>query len=446
MKKFFYPKSVAIIGASHKPGKIGYEIFKNFLEFPGKVFPVNPNTEPILGRKVYSSILKIKEKVELAIIAIPANSVKKVLKECIRKKVNAVVIISSGFSEIGEEGKKREDELKRIIKNKKIRVIGPNVVGIYCPESKVDALFLSKEKLRRPKKGNIAIISQSGAVGSTILDLMAKMNLGISKFVSYGNAMDINEVDLLKYLEKDRKTKVIAIYLEGIKSNGKEFLKTVKRVAKKKPIVIIKAGKTERGKKAVTSHTGSLAGSYEIFSAILKQLKIIEAKTLEEFFDLCKALSMQPLPKGKNALIITNGGGFGVLATDEAEKLGLNLKEPSKKMKEKLKKSFPEHVIISNPLDLSGDATAERYKIALNEGLKEYDAIICIILMQIPTLEEKIVDVLKKAKKFRKPILCCTAGSEYTEKIVEKIEKAKIPVYPSPERAIRTLARLLSIK
>jgi acetyl coenzyme A synthetase (ADP forming)-like protein len=443
LKKFFYPKSVAVIGASHKPGKIGHEIFKNFLEFPGKVFPINPNTEPILGKKVYPSVLKVKDKIDLAIIVVPAPIVGKVLRQCVKKKIKAVIIISAGFSEIGEEGRKREEKLKKIVKGKKVRIIGPNVIGVYCPKTKVDTLFLSKERLKRPKHGNVAIISQSGAVGSTILDSMAEIGVGISKFVSYGNAADVNEVDLLKYLKKDKDTKVIAVYIEGIKSKGDEFVKVLKEVGKKKPIIILKAGKTEKGRKAVISHTGSLAGSYEVYSAVFKQAKIIEAENWEDLFDLCKLLSMQPLPKGNKVLIVTNGGGFGILATDEAEKLGLNLKEPSEKMKKKLKKVFPPHVIISNPLDLAGDTTAERYEIALREGFKEYDAIICITLFQVPTLEEKIVEVLSKMKKRKKTLICCAAGSEYTHELAKRMEENDIPVYPTPERAIRVLAKVL---
>jgi acetyl coenzyme A synthetase (ADP forming)-like protein len=435
---FFNPKTVAIIGASHTPGKIGYEILINFVNggYNGKVYPVNPNTEPILNLKVYPSVKKIPDKIDLGVIAVKAEIVPKVLKECVDKKVKAVVIISSGFSEIGEEGRKLEEKLKNIIKSKKIRVIGPNVIGVYDSHTKVDTLFLSREKLKRPKEGGISFISQSGAVGSTILDILAEENIGISKFVSYGNALDVNEVDLIEYLAKDRRTKVIAVYLEGIRSDGKKFMEVVKRVNKVKPIVFLKAGKSLKGIEAAASHTGSLAGSARIFSAAIKQTKALEAKDWEEFFD-AKALDLQPIPKSDSVIVITNGGGFGVLATDEAEKLGLELSNLSEKLKNRLRKDFPPYVNLKNPLDLTGDATSLRYKIALENCLKEFDGTIVITLFQVPTLDEEVVDIIISMKKFRKPIVCCAAGSRYTKNLAERLEKNGIPVYTSPERAVR---------
>ncbi|MEM5805286.1 MAG: CoA-binding protein [Candidatus Aenigmatarchaeota archaeon] len=440
LEYFFNPQTVAIIGASHKPGKIGYTILDNFVNggFQGKVYPVNPNTEPILNLKVYPSIKKVPDYIDLAVIAVKAEIVPKVLKECVEKKVKAVVIISSGFSEIGEKGKKLEEKLRKIIKNKSIRVIGPNVIGVYDSSTKTDTLFLSREKLKRPKEGGLSFISQSGAVGSTILDILAKENMGIAKFISYGNAIDVNEADLIEYLAKDEKTKVIAVYLEGIKADGKKFMEVVRKANKVKPIIFLKSGKSFRGIKAAASHTGVLAGSARIFSAALRQVRALEAKEWEEFFDACKVLNSQPLPKGKEVIIITNGGGFGVLATDEAEKLGLELKDLSKNLKEKLKKNFPEYVSFSNPLDLTGDATTERYKIALENCLKEFDGAIVIILFQVPTLDESIVDVVAEMQKFKKPIVCCTAGGKYTEKMMERLEEKGLPVFSSPERAVRS--------
>ncbi len=436
---FFKPRAVAVIGASHNPGKIGYEILNNFVNggYKGKVYPINPKTEPIFNLKVYPSIKKVKDRVDLAVIAVKADIVAKVLKECVDKKVKAVIIISSGFSESGEEGKKLEEKLKRIIKNKNIRVIGPNVIGVYDSHTKVDTLFLSLEKLKRPKEGGISFISQSGAVGSTILDILAEEGIGISKFVSYGNALDVNEVDLIKYLAKDHSTRIIAVYLEGIKSSGKEFLRTVKEVSKIKPIVFLKAGKSLRGIKAAASHTGSLAGSARIFSSALRQARALEASDWEEFFDACKILEMQPIPKGKDVIIITNGGGFGVLATDEAEKLGLELKDIPNDLKEKFKDLFPNYVSFNNPLDLTGDSTKERYKIALENCLKVYSGAIVIALFQVPTLDESLVEVIISMKKFKKPIVCCAAGGEYTKKLSKKLEDEGIPVFSSPERAMR---------
>jgi acetyl coenzyme A synthetase (ADP forming)-like protein len=441
----FNPSSVAIIGASHQAGKVGHEILKNLVEsgYKGKIYPVNPDVTPILNLKVYESVKKIEGNVDLAVIAVPAKIVEKVLKECVEKKVKAVIIISAGFSEIGEEGRKLEEGLKKIIEKKKIRVLGPNVVGIYDSFSKLDTLFLSREKLERPKEGNVAFISQSGAVGSTILDWFASEKIGISKFVSYGNAMDINETDLLEYLGEDEKTKVIALYLEGVK-NGRRFFEVLKKVAKKKPVLILKAGKTEKGSKAVLSHTGSLAGSTKIYSSAFKQAGAIEVNSWEELLDFAKTFSTQPLPKGNSLLIVTDGGGFGVLAADEAERQNLNLKDLPKEVIKKLKKVFPDYVILSNPLDLTGDATVERYREAINSAIEYYDGIIAITLFQVPTLKEEIVYTLAAIKtKINKPILCCASGGKFTKELSEKIESFGIPVYPTPERAVKAFAALV---
>jgi acetyl coenzyme A synthetase (ADP forming)-like protein len=445
-ENFFSPSSVAIIGASHTKGKIGYSVAENFVResYKGQVYAVNPDTTPILGLPTYKSVLDIPDKIDLGIIVVPAVIVSKVLKECVKKKIPSLIIISGGFSETGENGKKLEEELKKILKNSKTRVIGPNCVGIYDSTTKVDTLFLSIDRLKRPKEGNIAFISQSGAVGSTILDWLAVEGVGISKFISYGNAVDVNEAQLLDFLAKDEKTKVIAVYLEGIKSDGKEFMKIAKEVSKKKPIVVLKAGKTAKGGQAVASHTGSLAGSERIFAAVFKQTGIIEAQNWEELIDFAKAFSMQPLPKGDKLAIITDGGGFGVLATDEAERQNLELPEPGKALVKSLKTKLPPYVILHNPLDITGDATTERYRIVLEEILKkEFDGVIVIALMQVPTLDNKIIDTIVSMKKFGKPILCSMIGSEFTERAEKMLENNGIPVYQTPERAVRTFSSLV---
>jgi len=442
---FFNPKSVAIIGASHTPGKVGYAILDDLLKgnFKGNVYPVNTDTTPILNKTVYPSIKAIPDSIDLAVIAVPAAVVPKILRECVDKKVKGVIIISGGFSEIGKEGKKLEEKCKKIIKGKKTRVIGPNCIGIFDSSSDLDTLFLTEERMGRPKRGNISFISQSGAVGSTLLDWLSGETIGMSKFISYGNAMDINETDLLEYLSNDDATKVIAVYLEGIKASGKSFIQTLKKVASKKPVVILKAGKTEKGTKAVVSHTGSLAGNAKIYSAVFKQFGAIEASNWEELFDFCKAFSTQPLPKGDNLLIVTDGGGFGILATDEAERQGIKLEEPSADAKKVLSKKLPKYVSLHNPIDLTGDVTVERYKIAMENLISQYDGIITIVLFQVPMLEETIVDALIEMKRYGKPILCCASGGKFTEKLSDRLEASDIPVYPTPERAVRAFSAMI---
>ena len=254
--------------------------------------------------------------------------------------------------------------------------------------------------------------------------------------------MDVNELDAMKYFSEDENTKVIAAYIEGIKSSGEDFVTSMKKITKKKPIVILKAGKTEKGTQAVSSHTGALAGSAKVYSAVFKQTGIIEANNWEELFDFCKAFSMQPLPAGKKLFIVTDGGGFGVLATDEAVKQNLDLKELSEGMKKSLQKILPSYANFGNPLDVLGDATSERYKIAIEEAVKEFDGIVAISLFQVPTLGENLVDILGDLQKHGKPILCCASGGKYTKQIAEKIEAKGLPVYESPERAVRAFAAM----
>jgi acetyl coenzyme A synthetase (ADP forming)-like protein len=444
LKYFFNPKSVAIIGASHTPGKIGYTILENFVKgnYKGKIYPINPNTTPIFDLDVYPSVKDIKDKIELAIIVVPALIVPKVLRECVDKKIKAVVIVSGGFSESGEEGKKLEEKLKKIIKNSKTRVLGPNCLGVLDITTGVDTLFLQRERLTRPPAGGIGYISQSGSVGSTILDWLAEENVGISKFISYENGMDLNECDCIEFLANDKKTKVIVLFIEGVK-DGKRFIRIVKKVSKKKPVIVLKGGKTEKGIKAVASHTGALAGSAKIYSSVFKQSGAIEANSWEELFDFARAFS-QPLPKGNRVVIVTDGGGFGILATDECEREELKLPEPSKKLKKILRKNLPVYASVTNPIDISGDATAERYKVVIEGCLKsgEYDGVIAIVLFQIPTLEPKVVGEIVGLKKYGKPILCCSAGGAFTIKLSRNFEKEGIPVYPTPERAVRAFAAL----
>lgn len=443
LEKFFSPRSVAIVGASHTAGKVGYVIAENFLSgYGGKVFFVNPDPSPILGQPTYASVKKIPEDLDLVVIAVRSTLVPKILKECVEKKVEAVIVISAGFSETGREGKVLEDELRKIISKKKTRVIGPNVVGIYDPGTKVDTIFLPRERMGRPKEGAIAFITQSGAVGSTIIDWLAEEGVGISKFVSYGNAMDVNEVDLLDFLAEDPKTKVIAVYLEGIKSDGKKFVDALRKVCRRKPVIFLKAGKTEKGSHAVASHTGSLAGSAKIYSAVFKQFGAIEAQDWEELFDFAKAFSMQPMPGGDRLLIVTNGGGFGVLATDEAEREGLHLDPLPSEAIQKLKKVMPGYASLHNPLDLTADADASRYEIAVEDGIGRYDGAVLITLFQVPSLEETITDTIISLQKHGKPILCCAAGGSFSRNMSERLETHGVPVYPTPERAVRAFAAL----
>lgn len=443
-KAIFEPKSVAIIGASREPSKIGHAILANFIDggFEGDIYPINPNVDEILGLKVYKSVKELKGKVDLVVVAVPAQIVPQVMKEAGEAGVKGAIIITGGFSEIGK--KDLENEVERIIKKYEIATVGVNCLGIFDPVSRVDTLFLPYYKLERPRSGGIGFITQSGAIGSAVLDWAAKEGFGVSKFISYGNATDLDEVDFLEYLGKDKKTKVIVMYLEGVKK-GKKFMEVAKKVTKKKPIVVIKAGKTEKGARAVQSHTGALAGSAEVYSAVFKQCNIVEVETIEELFDLARAFDNLPLPKGKRTQIITNGGGMGVLCADALIENNLELAEMSDEIKNKLKEKFPPHVVVSNPMDLIGDADIGRYELALDAAVedKNVDAIIVVVLYQTVGIQSGVVDIILKAtNKSDKPILVVSSGGAYTETHMRMLEVSGVPAYSSVSRAVKTLEKM----
>ncbi|OGI11695.1 hypothetical protein A3K64_00140 [Candidatus Micrarchaeota archaeon RBG_16_36_9] len=438
--KFFNPKSIAVIGASRTPGKLGYTILENIkYSFKGPIYPINPNTDEILGLKAYPSILDVEEPIDLAVIVVPAEITHKVIEDGIKKKISAFTIISSGFSEIGE--KERELELKKLCQTKKIRIIGPNCIGIYKKD--LDMLFFPKKRLKRPPEGFISFITQSGAFGSILLDIMANEGVGVSKFISIGNKVDVDEIDLINYLEKDLSTRCIAIYLESI-GDGSEFVKAAKRITKIKPIVAFKAGKTEKGTEAVASHTGSLAGSAQVYSSAFKQGGIIEAKLSDEIFDFSKALANQPILKDNKIAIVTDGGGFGIVAADTAISLGLELPSLDNSSIKNLKTFLPTYASVKNPIDITGDATVERYQKTLETVLKDksISGVVCIALMQLPTLTDDMVDVIKDVKVFGKPIIVCSAGSDFVLERNRKLEMYGIPVYPTPERAVKAMNAL----
>jgi acetyl coenzyme A synthetase (ADP forming)-like protein len=438
---FFNPKSVAVIGASRDQKKIGHVIFRNLVEgsFRGRVYPVNPKAGKLLGRKCFASVTDVKERVDLAVISIPADLVPKSLEECGRKGVKSAIIISGGFKEIGNA--KLEEKLEETARKHKMRIVGPNCLGVYDPESGMDTVFLPRYKLGRPKAGNTAFITQSGAVGSVVIDWMARKGYRISKFVSYGNAVDVDEADLMEYLVKDRKTNVICAYFEGV-NEGRKFFEITKKISGKKPIIILKGGMTAAGTKAVSSHTGSLAGSSEVYSAAFRQAGVIQANDMEELFDFARTLSSQPKPKGNRIQIITDGGGFGVLLADHVINNGLKLARMGKEAVDSLRKKMPHYVILKNPIDLTGDADVERYQNALNSAVADpnVDMVGLIVLLQVPRLGGEIVDtIINTFKSSQKPIFVISAGGEYTEVLKKTMEDIGIPTFSYPQSAAKAM-------
>ena len=440
IESLFSPKSVAIIGASRDPNKIGNVVLRNFIQsFKGKIFPVNPNAENVLGLKCYKSILDIKEKVDLAVIVVPAQFVQQVLEECGEKKVKGVILITSGFAEVGRND--LEEKIKEIAKKYDIALLGPNCLGIFDPRSGVDTLFLPEYKLERPKPGEISFLTQSGAIGSVTLDLFSDENIGIDKFISYGNGAVLDEVELLRYLLKKKTTKVILFYIEGAK-NGKEFVKVLKEV--KKPIVVMKGGISQEGVKAAFSHTASLTSNSQNYLALFKQFGLIIAERYEELFDFAKIFSTQPKTKGKRVGIVTNGGGAGVVATDAIYSNSLELAQLSEETVSMLKQKLPNYVNVRNPLDIAGDADAKRFEVAIEAMLNEknVDMLMLILLFQTPGADSSIISSLAKYKDAEKPIIVTTMGGAFTRLHKSIIEANGIPVYMSPNSAARALKAL----
>ncbi len=416
-------------------------------KYQGKIYPINPYADKIINRIVYSNIKDIPGSVDLAIIALSAQSVPKVIQECGEKGVKGVIIVTGGFGETGSEtGTELEYEINRIASRYGIRIIGPNCIGIFDPYNGINSFLVPRERtIGYPKKGNIALLSQSGAILVTLVEWCAYRGIGISKTCSYGNAINVNESDLLEYLKQDSHTKAIGMYIEGVRE-GRRFYKTLHSVTKLKPVVISKAGKTDDGAKATKSHTGALAGSNVSFNAMFKQTGVVTAKDLEELLDICNCFVTQPLPKGNNVGIVTNSGGHGVLAADALEYNNLRLAAFSNRTLDQLHK-LPQYCTPSNPVDLAADADTERYewvtKLILSDP--QVDALLVIIIPSGPRIElqtiRKLVGVTKNTEK---PIISCLGSTfKQFEKYKRILEGDKIPVHTLPERAVRTLGALV---
>ena len=441
LRNFFCPDSVAVIGAAREEEKVGHIILDNIINsgYKGKLFPVNPNADEIHGIKCYHSVLDIPGDLDLTIIAIPVQFVLQVLEECSKKNTKWSIIISAGFKETGIEGTKRERQLIEKAKEYGIRILGPNCLGIIDTECPINATFTPNI----PPMGKIGFISQSGALGTAILDWAKTNKIGFSKFVSLGNKADISENDLFDDWENEKDTEVITAYLEGVKY-GREFMKISSRVSKKKPIIVIKSGNTDAGARAVSSHTGTLAGSARAYEAAFKQAGIIRANTIRDLFNYATAFSYQPLPKGKKVAIITNAGGPGIMATDECEKNNILLASLEKETIDGLKEFLPEAANFYNPIDILGDALADRYKKTLEVVIKDnnVDAIVMLLTPQAMTQPYRtaraIVEVIGKSGKDI-PVAASFMGGAEVKKAVRFLAEKNIPNFDIPEEAIDTL-------
>ncbi|MFA6047824.1 MAG: acetate--CoA ligase family protein [Parcubacteria group bacterium] len=438
LNKLFNPTSIAIVGASEEEGKVGNVIAKNILTlgYSGKVFLVNPKHETLFGQKCYKSLSEIQESVDLAMIIIPAKFVTAEISNN-ADRIKNYVIISAGFSEIGEEGKKREEELAKIAKEKDLNILGPNCLGFIAPEIKLNATFAGG----MPEMGNIALVSQSGALAVGMLDIAEKDDYGFSYVISIGNKMSLDESDVLEYLASDEKTKVIGMYLEGIK-NGSKFLEVAAKVSKVKPVVLLKAGKTEKSQKAISSHTGALAGSDEIISTICEKIGIMRAENLEEFFNLINLVSLTDPPKTNLVAVVTNAGGPGVLATDAFKDKNIKLADISDKIKLNLRKFLPEESSVENPIDVLGDAHEDRYKKVLATLGKDagIGSFISILTPQDQTPVNKIASkIIQFKNKNQATIVTSFIGGKRIERAVKKLRESGVPNFRFPHSAVEAL-------
>ena len=442
MDDFFYPRSIAVIGAARESGKVGHAILKNLLDakFQGEIIPINPNTDEILGLTAYPTI----RKVDLAIIVVPARIVPSVLEDSGRVGVKAAIIISAGFRESGAHGALLEAQIRGISKRYNIRVIGPNCLGVISTAVNVNASFASEY----PSKGGISLISQSGAICTAFLDWAASERLGFDKFVSVGNKADVSEAELVEYIARDPSTRVVSLYVEGI-DNGRDFVNVAKEASRMTPLIALKAGRTDSGARAASSHTGALAGSDAVYDAAFKQAGIIRVHSIDEFFEAAKAFSRCPIPKSPGAAIVTNAGGLGVLASDASAEFGVPLANFTKDTIEALENALPEESNIYNPIDILGDANPQRYVDTLKIVLADQNVGLVVVLLspQAMTEPDETANLLVElSSQTTKPMMTSFVGGRELSQSRERLRQSETADFPSPENAVRAASHLIKFR
>jgi acetyltransferase len=441
------PRSIAVVGATSRPGSVGLAVFRNILNagFQGVLYPVNPRAKFVQSVKAYPRLADIPDDVDLAVIIVPAEIVSTIMEEAGQKHVKGAIVITAGFKEVGGHGIELEGNLKEVVKRYGMRLVGPNCLGVINnnEEVRMNASFATK----MPKGGKIAFISQSGALCTAVLDYAEGRNIGFSKFISFGNKADVNEIDLLRYLKEDPDTGVILMYLEDI-SNGREFLETARAITweARKPMLAIKSGRSQEGARAAASHTGSLAGSDTAYDAIFHQSGIQRVEGISELFHYALAFAKQPVPKGRRIAIVTNAGGPGIMATDAAIRHDLEIAPLSDETKKKLKEALPPTASIQNPVDVIGDATHERYETAIRHVLmdKNVDGAIVILSPQAMTNPLETAEIVPRvAESIDKPVLSSFMGIVDVSEGVQYLERHGIPNYAFPEAAVRAMASMV---
>lgn len=435
---FFNPRSIAIVGASPTPGKLSNVILESLkaMGFPGAIYPVNPRYPCIGGLKCYSSINEIDE-IDVAVIAVPAPLVLEVLKGA-AGRVKGAIIVSAGFKEMGDEGRALEEGIRGVVETQGIRVMGPNCFGIYDTISRVDTFFVPGERVKRAGKGGISILSQSGSFAATIMDELVSEGIGVARIVSYGNRVDVGEVDCLDFLTGDEATKAVFLYIESI-DEGRRFVEVASRCTRKKPVIAVKVGKRGAGVYAAKSHTGAITGRYEVYRAAFKKAGIIEVDGYEGWKDAYRVLNTYRPVKGKRVLVITDGGGMGVNIADDCEASGLDVGGLKEDTKGRLRERLPGFCSVGNPIDLTGSVNDEDYITALEEGLKDgYDMAIVTVLWGPTTLTERLIGELEKVKRrYNIPVLICSPGGDFTRGMKRVFEENGLPVFSTPEAVVR---------
>ncbi|MFQ5442329.1 MAG: acetate--CoA ligase family protein [Thermodesulfobacteriota bacterium] len=446
---FFNPKTVALVGASATPGKISRVLLTSLKNsrFAGKIYPVNPLHKKIGGLKCYPSIKSIKKGVDLAIFAVPAKTVPGILKTS-EGMVRGAIVISGGFGESGEKGRALEKELKESAAKWGVRIIGPNCLGIYDTISGLDTFFVPEERMQRPGPGGLAIISQSGSFAVTVMDELAAEGIGVSRIISYGNKIDINESDCLEFLAEDESTKAVAVYIESVE-DGRRFVEAAAKCSATKPVAAIKVGRTSAAAEAALSHTGAIAGRYGIYRAAFKKAGIIELPGYEDFLCASKVLAAEKSSGGVRVIIITDGGGIGIGIADACADAGLDVAPLEGAVKEELQDVLPSFCSIANPIDLTGSATDTLFGEALEKALSgdRYDMAVVAPLWGPPALTDGLPTVIAEKKgALKKPVIVCTPGGEYTRAKMGLFRKSGLPVFTTPEGAAKAAALLMKRK
>ncbi|MCF6246718.1 MAG: acetate--CoA ligase family protein [Desulfobacula sp.] len=444
----FAPETIAVVGASTQKGKVGHDIFANILSggFTGTLYPVNPKAKSVLSVKCYTSIATIPDPIDLAMIILPPKGALQAVKDCIAKGVKGIVIVSAGFKEVGGKGALIEIEIKALCENAKVRLVGPNCLGVINPSPSVS--LNASFSARMPAPGNVSFISQSGALCTAVLDYAADKGFGFSKFISIGNKADVDELDLLRYYHNDPDTDVVMIYMEELSRSAEEFISEVREMTSgtnPTHVIVIKSGSSDAGAKAAASHTGALAGSDALYDAIFSMSGILRCVSVNQLFDYAQAFAANKYPTGDKIAIITNAGGPGIIATDMSEQSGLKLAQFSEDTVKELKKYLPATANFYNPVDVIGDAARDRYENTLATVLSDrgVDAALIILTPQSMTdaigTAEAIVTI---ARNSIKPIVCAFMGVVDVSDGVKLLQKHKIPVYQFPESAARSMGAL----